>query len=109
MDLHSPAMMSPGSFPFRCSVTILLFINTVHRLPSFAGLLESKAVFAISSTGILSEAAKFSRKDPQPEEQASFTTMLVMIPSFRQIAFISCPPISRIKEAPGTYLAAALA
>ena len=109
MDRHSPAIMSPGSFPLRCSVIILLFIKTVHRLPSWAGFSESKAVRAIFPTGIWREEAKFSRKEPHPEEQASFSTILVIIPLSSQMAFISCPPMSRIKEASSTYFLAARA
>ena len=63
--------MSAGFFPFRCSVMMLLFINTVQRLPSTAGFSEENAASAISFTGICSEDAKFSRKEPHPEEQAS--------------------------------------
>ena len=48
MDRQSPAMMSSGSFPFRCSVMMELFMNTVQRLPSAAGVLERKAASAIS-------------------------------------------------------------
>ena len=109
MDRHNPAMMSPGSLPLRCSVTMLLFIKTVHRLPSWAGFWASKAAWAIWSTGICREAAKFSKKEPQPEEQASLTTMLVMTPLESQMAFMSWPPMSSRKVALGTYLAAARA
>ena len=101
--------MSPGSLPLRCSVTMLLFIKTVHRLPRWAGFWASKAAWAIWSTGICREAAKFSRKEPQPEEQASLTTMLVMTPFESQMAFMSWPPMSSRKVAPGTYWAAARA
>ncbi len=80
MERQSPAMMSAGFFPFRCSVMMLLFINTVQRLPSTAGFSEENAASVISFTGICSEDAKFSRKEPHPEEQASLTTMLVMMP-----------------------------
>ena len=81
--------MSSGSFPFRCSVIILLFIKTVHRLPSTAGDLEENAASAIFSAGIPSEEAKFSKKEPHPEEHASFTRIFVITPPSSQIAFIS--------------------
>ena len=109
MERQSPAMISSGSFPFRCSVTMLLFMKTVQRLPRTAGFLEAKAASAICSRGIPREEAKFSRKEPQPEEQASFTTMLVMMPSLSQMAFMSWPPMSRRKVASGRYFSAALA
>ena len=83
------AMMSSGSFPFLCSVTILLVIKTVQRLPSAAGCCEENAFSAISRAGICREDAKFSKNDPQPDEQASFTTIFVITPLSSQIAFIS--------------------
>ena len=108
IDRHRPAMISSGFLPVRWAVTMLLFINTVQRLPRAAGFLEAKAAFSISCTGICSEAAKFSRKEPQPEEQASFTTILVMTPLSIHMAFMSWPPMSKRKVASGTYLTAAL-
>ena len=101
--------MSSGRRPFLCSVIMLLFIKTVQRLPSFAGCLEAKAASAICFAGICREAANFSRKEPQPEDQASFTRMLVMMPSSSQMAFMSCPPMSRMKVASLTYFSAARA
>ena len=53
--------------------------------------------------------AKFSRKEPQPDEHASLTRMLVITPLSIQIAFMSCPPISRINVASLTYFCTALA
>ena len=102
-------MISPGRRPFLCSVTMLLFMNTVQRLPSLAGCFAPKAASAIFSTGMPRVEAKFSRKEPQPDEQASFTTMLVITPLSSQMAFMSWPPISRMKVAFGTYCAVALA
>ena len=109
IDLHNPAMISSGFLPFRCSVIILLFINTVQRLPKTAGFLDANAFFAISFVGICKEDAKFSRNEPHPEEHASFNKIFVITPSSNQIAFISCPPISKIKEASLTYFSEALA
>ena len=80
MERHNPAMMSSGDFPLRCSVTMLLFMNTVQRLPSSAGRAERNAASAMPSTGMRSVEAKFSKNEPQPDEQASFTTMSVMTP-----------------------------
>ena len=109
IERHRPAMMSAGVFPQRCSDTMLLVMNTVQRLPSTAGLVEENAACAMSFTGILSEDAKFSRNDPQPDEQASFTTMSVMMPPSSQRAFMSCPPMSNTKLASGTHASAARA
>ena len=78
MERHRPAIISADCLPFRCSVTMLLFMKTVQRLPREAGCLDEKAASAISSTGICKDEAKFSRKEPQPEEQASLTTILVI-------------------------------
>ena len=50
--------MSSGPQPFFCSVMIVLFINTVQRLPKSAGFVERKAASAILSVGILSDEAK---------------------------------------------------
>lgn len=47
------------------------------------------AVFKCQFTGICKDEAKFSRKEPQPEEQASLTTILVIMPLSIQMAFIS--------------------
>ena len=93
----------------RCSVMMLLFIKTVHRLPSTAGCREAKAAVSISRVGMPREEAKFSRKDPQPEEQASLTRMLVMMPLSSHMAFMSWPPMSRMKVASSTYFLAARA
>ena len=88
---------------------MLLFMNTVHRLPSMAGCREEKAAFSISLVGMPREEAKFSKKEPQPEEQASLTRMLVMMPLSSHMAFMSWPPMSRIKVASSTYFWAARA
>ena len=95
-------MMSAGVRPFFCSLTMLEFMNTVQRLPSTAGCSLENAESAISGVGMPSVCAKFSRNEPQPLEQASFTTMLPMTPSESQMAFISWPPISRMKLAWGS-------
>ena len=99
IERQRPAIMSWGSFPFLCSVTMELVIKTVQRLPKTAGLFDSKAAAAMSCTFMPSVSAKFCKKLPQPEEQASFTRMLVMIPPLSQMAFMSWPPMSRIKSA----------
>ena len=88
---------------------MLLFMNTVQRLPNKAGLSEEKAFRAMSSTGIFKDAAKFSKNEPQPEEQASLTTILVITPWSSQMAFMSCPPMSSRNVMSGTYREAARA
>ena len=45
MERQRPAMISSGFFPFLCSVTMLLFMKTVQRLPRTAGFFEEKAAF----------------------------------------------------------------
>ena len=102
IERHRPAMMSSGDLPFRCSVTMELVMKTVQRLPRWAGASERKAASAIFSTGMPREPAKVSRNEPQPEEQASFTTTLVMMPWSSQMAFMSWPPMSSTKVASGT-------
>ena len=82
-------MMSSGDLPFFCSVTTDEFMNTVHRLPSSAGLFERNAASAMSRVCMPSVRAKFSRNEPQPLEHASFTRMSVTMPSSIQMAFMS--------------------
>ena len=89
IERHRPAMISFGFLPFFCSVTMLLFMNTVQRLPRSAGAFDSKAALAMLLVGMLNVDAKLSRNDPQPEEHASFTTTLVITPLSIQIAFMS--------------------
>lgn len=79
--------MSAGVRPFFCSLTMLEFMNTVQRLPSTAGCSLVNAASAISGVGTPSVCAKFSRNEPQPLEQASFTTMLPMMPSGKPDGF----------------------
>ena len=102
IERHNPAIISSVVQPFFCSVIILLFINTVQRLPRFAGRSARNAASAISFTGICKVSANFSKKEPHPDEHASLSIILVTTPSATQIAFISCPPISRIKLTSGT-------
>ena len=45
-------------------------------------------------------------KEPQPEEHASLTVILVTMPLERLIAFISCPPISSMNETCGSIYCA---
>ena len=109
IERHSPAIISSGVRPFFCSVIIVLFINTVQRLPKSAGCCERNAASAMRSTGMPSAAAKPSKNEPQPDEQASFSVILVTTPPSIHIAFMSCPPISSTKLTSGTYVCAAAA
>ena len=81
MERQRPAIMSSALQPFFCSVMMVLFMNTVQRLPRFAGCLEEKAASAIFSSGMFSDVAKFCRKEPHPDEQASFSVMFVTMSS----------------------------
>ena len=109
IERQRPAMMSSGPLPRRCSETTLEFMKTVQRLPSAAGSVERNAAEAISSTATPRLAAKPSKKEPQPAEQASLTTISVRTPWSSQMAFMSCPPMSSTKVASGTHIAAARA
>ena len=109
MERASPAMMSSGVRPLRCSLTMELFMNTVQRLPRAAGRFERNAASAMPSAGMPSDSAKFSRNDPQPLEHASFTTMSTITPSSSRMAFMSWPPMSRTNVASGTQRVAARA
>ena len=94
-------MMSAGVLPARCSVTMLEFMKTVQRLPSMAGDFDENAASAMSLVCIPRLPAKFSKKEPQPDEHASLTTMSVTTPLSTQMAFMSWPPISKIKLTSG--------
>ena len=107
IERHRPAMMSSGVLPFFCSVTTLEFMNTVQRLPSTAGFCARNAAEAISRTSIPNDFAKLPKNDPHPDEHASLTRMSVTTPSSTQMAFMSCPPISRMNDTSGAYFAAA--
>ena len=78
---HCPGCHNPGSHDF-----------------------EAGTVYSLSDV-----EAKFSRKEPQPEEHASLTRMFVMMPWSSQMAFMSWPPISRRNVMSGMYWNAALA
>ncbi|MNW60664.1 hypothetical protein D3C74_386670 [compost metagenome] len=83
-------------------------MNTVHREPRSTGWTDFRAAEANSSIPSPSAPAKLSRKEPQPAEQASFSSKLSIVPPRILIHFISWPPISRIKSTSGIKRAAAL-
>ena len=88
---------------------MLEFMNTVQRLPSWAGKSARNAAAAISGASMRRDDAKFSRNDPHPDEQASLTVMLDTTPRSSQMAFMSCPPMSKMKFASGSMAQAAVA
>lgn len=46
--------------------------------------------------------AEFCRNEPQPDEQASLSSMLAITPSRMKIDFMSCPPMSSTNETSGS-------
>ena len=48
------------------------------------------------------ELAKFSRNEPQPDEQASFRSTVSTAPSLSLMHFMSCPPISSTQSTLGS-------
>ncbi|MNP11828.1 hypothetical protein D3C76_1040360 [compost metagenome] len=83
-------------------------MKTVQREPRSRGSLASRALAANSSTFICRDSAKDSRKEPQPDEQASFSMMLSMAPFLIRRHFISWPPMSIIRSTSGRKWRAAL-
>lgn len=57
-------MMSLGLLPFFCSVTMMLFMNTVQRLPRSAGAFDSKAALAMLLVGMFNVDAKALEERP---------------------------------------------
>ncbi len=100
--------MSPTVAPSFWACLTLEFIKTVHLEPRSTGFRASKASFANSSTLMLSEPAKVSMKEPQPDEQASLSMMFSMTPSLTFMHFMSCPPMSSMNSTPGRKCSAAL-
>ena len=77
-------------------------MKTVHLVPRSTGFFANNAFSANSSAEYPRDAAKFSIKEPHPEEHASFSMMLSTTPFFRRIHFISCPPISNTQSTFGS-------
>ena len=84
------------------------FIKTVQREPSSAGDFEKIAFLAKSCVLYPKDLANVSKKDPQPEEQASFKTMESIAPSLIWKHLISCPPMSIMKSTFGLKCLAAV-
>ena len=100
--------MSAMEDPSFCACFTLEFMNTVHLVPRSTGLFDLRASSANSGTVMLTDFAYVSINEPQPEEQASFSIMLLIAPSFISMHFISWPPMSRIKLTSGMNCLAAL-
>ena len=88
-EYESPAEMSATVAPSFCACLTRLFINTVHLVPKSTGFGAINAILENSCTLIPIVRAKLSKKLPQPEEQASFSWMEVMAPSFILRHFMS--------------------
>ena len=101
-EMASPAAMSPTVAPSFCACFTRLFMNTVQRLPRSTGRSAAMAVCANSATSRFRPVAKLSMKLPQPDEQASFSMMWSITPSFTRRHFMSCPPMSRMNSTPGS-------
>ncbi len=84
--------------PSFCTCFTEEFINTVHLEPKSTGFLENNPKLANSSTEYPNALAKVCKKEPQPDEQASFKNILSIAPLCILKHFISCPPISIIKS-----------
>ena len=64
-------------------------MNTVQRVPKSTGARDFTARAANSATPMPSDFAKVSMKEPQPAEQASFSVMPPITPSFTKKHFMS--------------------
>ena len=93
--------MSSEVAPSRIACFTLEFIKTVQRVPRSYGCGASHAMRAKSPTVYPNILAKVSMKEPQPEEQASLISSRRMVWFSTKMAFISCPPMSRMKDTSG--------
>ena len=73
-------------------------MNTVQRVPKSHGDGARQAARAKAPTVLSRDWANVLMNEPQPDEQASFTSMRVIAPLSANMAFMSCPPISRTNE-----------
>ena len=78
-------------------------------MPKSQGCKAIQAERAKSDTSYFNVRAKVSMNEPHPDEQASFSSMRVIAPCLTKIAFMSCPPMSRMKETSGAICRAARA
>ena len=107
MEKLSPAAMSGTPAPSRRHCLTLEFMNTVQRVPKSQGASEKHAMRANSATGCFSDAANASTNEPQPDEHASLISSRLIAWFSTKIAFMSCPPMSRMNETSGLNLRAA--
>ncbi len=82
-------------------------MNTVQREPRSTGPGARRALAAKVRMSVFMVAAKVWRKDPQPDEQASFTAIESMAPEWMRRYFISWPPISMMEVTSGSRNCAA--
>ena len=75
-EYESPAAISLMSAPSFWACFTMEFMKTVHLVPRSTGFLALIPILANSSTGISTDLAYVSMKEPQPEEQASLSIML---------------------------------
>ena len=80
----------------------------MQREPSSAGDFEKIAFLAKSCVLYPKDFANVSKKEPQPDEQASFKTIESIAPSLMWKHLISCPPMSIIKSTSGLKCLAAV-
>ena len=90
--------MSPIVAPFLNACLTFEFMNTVQRVPRSQGCAARQAIAAKSCTVTPSDLANVSMNEPQPEEQASFISMRLTTPPSTNMAFMSCPPMSRMND-----------
>ncbi len=86
----------------------LEFMNTVHLVPRSTGERDLSAQDTNSSISIPRDSAKFCRKEPQPDEQASFRNICLIVPFSVFRHFMSCPPMSMMNSTSGSIFPAAL-
>ena len=98
--------MSSTVAPSRKACFTFEFMNTVHRVPKSQGALARQASWANCSAVYPNERAKVSRNAPHPDEQASLSSIRYKAPPLTNIAFMSCPPMSRMNDTSGVILRA---
>ena len=78
------------------------FMNTVQRVPRSTGCFGSTGPASAKACASMSRfSAKVWMKEPQPDEQASFSMMLSITPLLIRRHFMSWPPISMMKFTSG--------
>ena len=80
----------------------------MHLDPKSTGRLALIASLTNSEISKFKLLANVSINDPHPDEQASFKSMLSILPFFIFMYFMSCPPISIIAVTSGSNCFAAV-